>query len=245
MTKPVFPLVWGSNPVPPDVRERIKPPELSAVIRFGNALFANKLLSRPLRRILQMLRELAFYSQAYEVNPAALSPEDHDFFRVFNCEVEHQLLSYVYSESESTGALTTRADSNLHLIETLARTASICYINYLLIVSPPSSGLGRALTKHLKRAVSNCTLSVLSQLPKENYKLLTWALFVGAQGSTGQIEHHWFVEQLARVAMIYRLYNWEQVSDLLAEYLYVPRVQGLIWKSIWDTAMTVIGITDD
>lgn len=243
MTKPVFPLVWGSNPVPSDIRERTKPPELSAVSRFGNALFENRLLSRPLRRILQVLRELAFYSQAYEVNPAALRPEDHDFFRVFNCEVEHQLLSYAYSESESTGILNTPAASDLHIIETLARTASICYINYLLIVSPPSSGLGRALTKHLKRAVSNCTLLVLSQLPKENYKLLTWALFVGAQGSTGQIEHHWFVEQLACIAIIHRLYNWEQVSDLLAEYLYVPHVQGLIWKSIWDTAMAVIGVS--
>ena len=243
MAKPVFPLIWGSNPVPSDIRERIKPPELSAVSRFGNALFENRLLSRPLRRILQMLRELAFYSQAYEVNPAALRPEDHDFFRVFNCEVEHQLLSYAYSESESTGTLNTPAASDLHIIEALARTASICYINYLLIVSPPSSGLGRALTKHLKRAVSNCTLSVLSQLPKENYKLLTWALFVGAQGSTGQIEHHWFVEQLARIAIIHRLYDWEQVSDLLVEYLYVPHVQGLIWKSIWDTAMAVIGVS--
>ena len=241
MTKPVFPLVWGSNPVPSDIQERIKPPELSAVSRFGNALFANRLLSRPLQRILQMLRELAFYSQAYEVNPAALTPEDHDFFRVFNCEIEHQLLSYVYSEPENTGALNTRAASNLDLIETLVRTTSICYINYLLIVSPPSSGLGRALTKHLKKAASNCTLSVLSQLPKENYKLLTWALFVGAQGSTGQIEHHWFVEQLARIAMIYRLHSWEQVSALLAEYFYVPRVQVLIWKSIWDTVMAVIG----
>ena len=120
MTKPVFPLVWGSNPVPSDIQERIKPPELSAVSRFGNALFANRLLSRPLQRILQMLRELAFYSQAYEVNPAALTPEDHDFFRVFNCEIEHQLLSYVYSEPENTGALNTRAASTSILLKRLS-----------------------------------------------------------------------------------------------------------------------------
>lgn len=228
MTGPIFPLVWGSKHVPADVQERIQPSESSPVNRFGTALCANALLSCSIRSIIHAFRHVAFYSETYQTNPAALQPKDHDFFRLFICEIEHRFLSYVESELK-TGAIW-----GLHPIEAVTRTASICYLNNFLIVSPSSSGLGRALTKHLKRAVNDCTLPLLSQLPQENTVLLGWALFIGAQGSTGQIEHIWFIEQLARIAIICGWNNWDQVSDLLTEYFYVSQIQGLIWKSIWD-----------
>lgn len=231
MTAPVFPLLWGSKRVPADVQARVQPSEFSPVNRFGNALCANTLLSCSLRRVIHAFRGVAFYSEAIQTNSPALQPKNHEFFRLFICEIEHRLASYVDSEPEATV---------LHPIEALTRTAAICYLNSLLIVSPPSTGLGRALTKHLKRAANNCTLPLLAQLPEENAVLLAWALFIGAQGSTGQIEHHWFIEQLATIAVICGWSHWDHVSDLLTEYLYISQAQGQIWKTIWDKVVIFV-----
>ncbi|KAI9933399.1 hypothetical protein MW887_007872 [Aspergillus wentii] len=237
MAKPVFPLTWDSQPVPADIQKRVKPPESSPLNGLGAALFANNLLSFPLLRILHVLRDIVFFNQTYKQNPNGLYPEDHDFFRVINCEIEHQLLSYIYPESGNEAPSFPGTTLDPHPIEAATRTASICYLNHFLIVSPPSSGLGRALTGHLKKAVSNCTLSLLSQLPKENYDLLAWVFFIGAQGSIGQTEHPWFVERLARVAMICGWRSWKQVSDKMTGYTYVPNINGSVWKSIWNEAM--------
>lgn len=231
MTAPVFPLLWGSKRIPVDVQARIQPSEFSPVHRFGNALCANTLLSCSLRRVIHAFRGVAFYSEAIQTNPLALQPRDHEFFRLFICEIEHRLVSYVDSEPEVTV---------LHPIEAVTRTAAICYLNNLLIVSPPSTGLGRALTKHLKRVANNCTLPLLARLPEENAVLLAWALFIGAHSSTGQIEHQWFIEQLSTIALICGWSLWDHVSNLLTEYLYVPQVQCQIWKAIWDKVVAFV-----
>ena len=123
--------------------------------------------------------------------------------------------------------------------------ATICFLNHFLIVSPPSSGLGRALTKNLTQAVNSCKLSLLLPLRKENLGLCAWALFVGAQGSLGQTERSWFVERLARIAMICKWRTWEQVSEILQGYFYVPETHGVKWRSIWDEAMTGFVISAD
>ncbi|WP_277214058.1 hypothetical protein, partial [Isoptericola croceus] len=73
-------------------------------------------------------------------------------------------------------------------------------MNLFMIVSPSSTGLGRALTKHIKEALDLCTPEVLAQLPQECYDLLSWALFIAAHGSAGQIERPGFVQRLAHAA---------------------------------------------
>lgn len=237
MLKPVFPLTWDSQPVPLSVQQRIRPLGSSTLNRQGSALFANGLLSFPLLKILYVLRDIILFSQTNKESPSTLCPEDHDIFRLLNCEAEHQLLSYMYTECSSGSPPTAEAAMDLHPVEAVTRVACICYLNYFMIVSPPSSGLGRALTKHLKNAITNCTLPLLSQLPRENYGLVAWASFIGAQGSGGQVERPWFVERLARIAMICGWRRWEQVCGMLGEYLYVPRVHDATWRTIWDEAM--------
>ncbi|RJE27424.1 hypothetical protein PHISCL_00300 [Aspergillus sclerotialis] len=237
MVKPVFPLTWDTQPVPSDIQRRIAPLRSSVLNKLGAALFANTLLSFPLLKILNVVRDLILYTQVNNEKPTVLSPEDHHFFRLLNCEAEHQLLSYIYMESEGDHTPPLGPIRNIHPIEAVTRTACICFLNYFMIVSPPSSGLGRALTKHLKNAMSKCALSQLSQLPQENYGVLAWALFIGAQGSAGQIERPWFVERLSRIAIICGWRNWEKVSSILWEYFYVSNTHGPVWKSIWDEAM--------
>lgn len=237
MTKPLFRLPWDPRPVPSSVQQRIRPPASSVLTRLGAAFFANNLLSLPLRRILHAMRDIVLYSQAYRENPTSVHPEDHELFRVVNCETEHQLLSYIYTELGHQGSpFGTRLD--ISPIEAVTRVACICFLNQFLIVSPPSSGLGRALTRHLKAAMSSCSLSLGPKTPKVIYGLLAWVLFIGAQGSEGQGDHSWFIGRLARLAMIRGWKNWEDVEDILADYFYLPDFHGATWKSAWEEAVT-------
>ncbi|KAJ5326438.1 uncharacterized protein N7506_009540 [Penicillium brevicompactum] len=231
MTKPVFNLTWDAQPIPLDIQVRIRPPASSPLQRLGSGFFANAFLSPSLLQILRVLRDMVFFSIAQQTNPAVIHASDHDFFRVLNCEAEHQLLSYIYTDKSPD------PEASLHPVEGVIRVASICFLNHILIVSPSSSGLGRALTKHLKTAATKCDLSFLWELPKESIQAYVWALFIGAQGSLGHIERPWFVERLARVSMIYGWQSWEQVSLMLADYFFVD-FDSLDWRTIWDEAMT-------
>lgn len=218
------------------MQQRVRLLGSSALNRLGGALFANSCVSPPLVKILYVIRDIILFNQANKENPTVLSPEDYHFFRLLNCEAEHQLLSYIYTGSNGNST-SPSSMMDLHPIEAVTRVACICFLNHFMIVSPPSSGLGRALTKHLKNAVAKCTPPLLSRLPRENYGLLAWALFIGAQGSAEQIERPWFVERLTGIAMVCDWRHWEQMSDILADYFYVPHVNDALWKPIWDEAM--------
>ncbi|KAJ5273969.1 hypothetical protein N7478_009094 [Penicillium angulare] len=236
LAKPVFPLTWDAQPVPMEIHRRIRPPTQSPVRRLGSGFWANALLSHQLLIILNVVRDIIFYSITVRVTPMLVHENDHGFFRVLTCETEHQLLSYIY-DNYSDSQDPSKADLDIHPIESVTRVASICFLNHFLIVSPPSSGLGRALTKHLKKAVDRYSLTSLLELPKENAGLFAWSLFIGAQGSLGHPERSWFVERLGRVAMLYEWQSWEQVSRILTDYFFVAAVQGSSWPAIWDEAV--------
>ncbi|EAW20444.1 uncharacterized protein NFIA_028750 [Aspergillus fischeri NRRL 181] len=236
MTKPLFPLPWDPRPVPSSVQQRIRPPAASVLARLGAAFFANNILSLPLLKILDVMRDIVLYSQAYRERPASLYPEDHELFRVVNCETEHRLLSHIYTDGHQGSPSGTQLD--ISPIEAVTRVACICFLNQFLIVSPPSSGLGRALTKHLKASMSSCSLSLGPKSAKAINGLLAWVLFIGAQGSAGQVEHSWFIDWLARLAMLRGWQKWEQVADVLADYFYLPDFHGAIWESAWEEAVT-------
>lgn len=244
LVKPVFPLTWDAQPVPQEVQQRLRPSPSAPSHRLGSGFFVNTLLSPQLIRILWVVRDIIYYGVTVRATPAALQPDDNHLFRVLNCEAEHQLLSYIYSENQGV-MKPSKPDLLIHPIEEVARVASICFLNHFLIVSPPSSGLGRALTKHLIKAVNDCKMSQLLSLSKENFGLLAWALFVGAQGSRDHAERPWFVERLARVAMICEWQTWEQASNVLSDYFYVSAMHGFAWRSIWDEAMTGFVISTD
>ncbi|KAJ6104222.1 hypothetical protein N7523_010542 [Penicillium sp. IBT 18751x] len=243
LVRPVFPLTWDAQPVPEAVQQRLRPPISAPSHRLGSSFFANTLLSRPFKRILWVIRDIIYYGATLQVTPELIHPEDNHLFRVLNCEAEHQLLSYIYSKEHSPDD--SGPGLEYHPIEEVARVASICFLNYFLIVSPPSSGLGRALTRHLVKAVSSCKLSLLLTLSKENFGLFAWALFVGAQGSLGQNERSCFAERLARVALICKWQSFEQVTNIMLGYFYIPDTHSVNWRSIWDDAITGFVISSD
>ncbi|KAF9892377.1 holocytochrome c synthase [Aspergillus nanangensis] len=220
MTKPVFPLVWDPQPIPADIQQRIDPLDTSPQSKLGTAFSANDTLGTPLLTVLGVMRNIILYSHTCKESPSVLRDSDHDFFRVLNNQVEHQLLSYVYSTGDDTRKPPhTGSSKDLYHLEAIIRVAAICYLNYFLIISPPSTGLGRALTKHLKQAVGDC---ILKSLPRKDYGLLAWAIFVGAQGSMGQVEYPWFIERLSHVVLGGGWRDWDQMSNILGDYFYLP-----------------------
>jgi hypothetical protein len=86
--------------------------------------------------------------------------------------------------------------------------------------------------------MSSCSLSLGPKSAKAIYGLLAWVLFIGAQGSAGQVEHSWFIDRLARLAMLRGWQKWEQVADVLADYFYLPDFHGATWESAWEEAVT-------
>ncbi|KAJ6140475.1 hypothetical protein N7470_010271, partial [Penicillium chermesinum] len=239
-----LPLTWDAQPVPADIQQRIRPPASSPIRRIGSGFWANTLLSQPLLRILTVIQDMIFYSITLRAAPQAIEQRDHDFIHLLNCEAEHQLLSYIYTD-DSESSQTPEPDLEIHPIESVTRVASICFLNHLLIVSPPSSGLGRALTKHLVKEVRRFKISLLMELPKENTGLYAWSLFIGAQGSLGHPERRLFVERLAHVAMLCGWQSWEQVSRILTDYYFIPEAQGPSWQIIWDEAMAGFVVPGD
>lgn len=234
MTQPVFPLARDLQPVSASIQERIAPSDTSELQRLGAAFVSDLQLSSCLLSVLRAMRDIVLYGQACNQNPAVLCTDDHEFFRSLNREVEHKLLSYVYSESTTRGRPISEATSYLGSLEAVTRIASICYLNHFLIVSPPSSGLGRALTRHLKQALADCPWPPLS---KEGHGLLAWVLFIGAQSSAGQVERPWFVERLSRIALVCGWHTWRQMADVLIDYFYLPSTNQADWESIWNEAM--------
>lgn len=231
MTKPVFSLTWDPEPIPPHIKQRFAVTNNSPLIRLGKAFSQSHILSPPLLMILDAMRQILLYSHTCKETPTIVRDSDHDFFRVFNCEVEHQLLSYIYPQESPTSTPFTNSPLDLHPVETVIRIAAICYLNHFLIILPPSTGIARALTRHLKTAIEDCTLG---PVPKEQYGLLAWALFIGAQGSVGQVERPWFVGRLAHICLSCDWHDWDQVSSLLEDYIYLPSANGIIWGTVWN-----------
>lgn len=244
LVKPVFPLTWDAQPVPQDIQQRIQPPASSPAHQLGSGFFSNMLLSSQIIRILHVIRDIIYYSIAVQTTPEALQPADNHFFRVLNCEAEHQLLSYIYPENQGSMS-TSHPPLDIHPIEAVTRVAAIRFLNNFLIVSPPSSGLGRAITSHLVSAVKSCPVSLLLTMPKESLGLFAWALFVGAQGSAGEADRPWFVEWLSRVAMNCEWQTWDQVSRIMSDYFYIPALHQTEWRSIWDEAMAGFVVSGD
>lgn len=193
---------------------------MSRLDAFGSAIYDNPLLSANLQRTIHKLYETACYSENAQVYNLVLTFEEHAFFRLATCEVEHTLLTYPFDSPP------------LHPIEAAVRVCTICYINYFLIKSPPSSGLGRALTKHTVKVVKDC-FQVLHSVPQDNYHLITWALFVGSLGSVGQIEHSWFLDNLTRFLLLCGWYTWDLSYAYLTRYIYIPHVHDRDWETLW------------
>ncbi|KAK2790640.1 hypothetical protein FQN51_002467 [Onygenales sp. PD_10] len=239
MSRPYFPLTWEPQPIPAELSAKITPPPGSPLLATGIPLITNPSLSAPLRKALSNLREILFFEYASTTSPANFTPTDHEIFVFKSHEVEHELLDYPYRLPTTTTTTTTTTqprDPPLPPLESIARIAAIFHLSFSFVVSPPSSGLGRALVHHLTSAIQKLPPSTLPHLPPTHLDLIAWACFLGARGARGQPTRAWFVERLGEVAGIrgWEGASWEEVEGVLGGCLYVRGLDGGCFRGVWE-----------
>lgn len=217
------------------------------------------------------LREILFFELANAQDPASFSALENEIFLFKSHEMEHELLDYPYrlnqTASQATPTTTAPATTEnslhtLHPLEAVTRIAAICHISNFFVVSPPSSGLGRALIRHLTLALSRFPTSAFPGLPNEWLDLLTWAAFLGARGSKAQKTKPWFLQRLRDIAGVR---GWigsrsgcgpgddgcdgdrdgdgdgddgrKEVEEVLKGYLYISDLQGGVFRGIWQEVL--------
>jgi len=241
MTRPIFPLLRDHQALSLELRQRIALPPTSKLNSLGVALLENPCLSQLFIKIIHGLRDVMIFQHFGAHNPKLFDNNNKELLFKLSYEVEHELLSYPYRsfDGRRSGGRT-----DLHPVETVARVASICYTNYVIIVSPPGTGLGRALTKQLKGALAICTLDSFCRLPPACHDLAAWALFIGAQGALGQPERPWFVHHLAEVVTLRGWTEWEEVTEIMTNYFYIPYIHDVVWRPIWDEVTDSLTISE-
>lgn len=180
-----------------------------------------------LRWCAQRLREAVLLRHA-EVS----EPYDPPLIYKLMHEIEHELLSYP-------------SEARIPPLEAVARVACLCYSGQSFVVVLPSSGFGRALTKHIKRAISEVPLELSTSLATADLDLLAWALLVAAYGSREQQEYPWFISRLADIIAIQGWTQWEEhCVPVIRRYFYTPQNHSYAWKKIWDDAISHVVVED-
>lgn len=235
--RPSFPPLMDSFAIAPEMLNRISPEPSSPLLKTCRDITSNPYLSPTLANALSGLRDLSFFDDFDKRDKSGLTAEDHDLFRAASHIIEHEILDYPYRmfsvETEDSLKI------NLHPIEAVARFASLCYINSCFIVSPPASGLGRALSRNMRNTLSS---PALSQFDNETQCLdmLIWAYLLGAHLSRGQLDWPWMVRGLATILKRRGLRTWPEVVDVMGGYLYMPRIHNDSWIHAWEEAMAVV-----
>ncbi|PGH13710.1 hypothetical protein AJ80_06215 [Polytolypa hystricis UAMH7299] len=236
MTRPLFPIVWKPPPIPPALAQRAFPSPSSPFSHLAESFYSNTIFSQSLAQIMKGLRDLLFLDVYDSLEPGALTVEEHELFRLHAHTIEHDLLDYPYRLPRRTP---TNADvPTISPTENAARVSAIAYMSFCFVVSPPASGLSRALVSHVRRALAACPISQVDSRAEWNLDLLAWVAFVGAHGSFEPSTRAWFIERLREIVAIRGWKEWTEMELVLFRHFYLPRLQKLKWKRIWIDAIS-------
>ncbi|ODH48717.1 hypothetical protein GX48_05152 [Paracoccidioides brasiliensis] len=257
MTRPFFPLTWDSQPIPPETLERMLPPPSSPLHNTAMLLCTYTGFSPELRKALFSLRKLLFFEYANHLDPNHFTALEHEIFLFKSHETEYELLDYPFRLAQlhapaQSQLTTTNPNPNqkfsrphnphpfdshtLTSLENLTRITAICHISQSFVVSPPSSGMGRALTHHLINAISKFHPSTFTRLHPSQLDLLAWAAFVGARCAKDQPTKYLFLPILKEIGRVRGWRDWGAVETGLSGFLYMKALHGGIFERIWEEA---------
>ncbi|EGD89487.1 hypothetical protein H103_03125 [Trichophyton rubrum CBS 288.86] len=243
LSRPIFPLAWEPQALPPEVREKIEPPPNSQLRHLTKTLCANKHLSSKLISLMQEIRHVFFFEIFNRTDASGLSNIEYEMFLMKAHEMEYELLDYPYREPEAEGV----SDKDIlkeNPIESVARLTALSYFNSCFVVSPPEFGTGRAITKHLKDALAKCVVQPLSEQSHEDRSLLAWAAFISISGAWDQTLRKWLVEVLHNIIVLQYWRSWEEVESVMHGYLYAGQLHGHIWRKVWFEAQSFSSICE-
>lgn len=64
--------------------------------------------------------------------------------------------------------------------------------------------------------------------------VLLWVLFLGAHAAARHVQRPWFTREIARIAAILKLRNWEEAVALLAPCPYLDYIHWATFMAIWE-----------
>jgi len=231
LSRPILKLPWAREAIPQEVIQRISPAPYSERSRLGSDF--NELdLSEPLQALLSTSRDVCNFCEVNATESSGLSREEHAILRQKATELEFDLLAYPYETDEF--GWDDRREPLIPAFEAIIRLAALGFLSFTPHTILPSTGLGRALTHHQKRAIEKWLNGKDANPGVSELKAVLWVLFIFTQNASEQPEERYFMGLLGQCIQDLWLLNWQDVETVLFGYLYIPRLQASIWKSIWN-----------
>lgn len=241
MTKPMFALPWEPTSLSAEVMQQIRPSHSSQLDNLGSAFYYQhaKWISRSLMQIIARFRDALLLQNFIQENRTSQTKNLLYQLYLFMSEIEHDLLSYPTDITAATGHMLSHAET-LSPKEAMTRMGCICLLNSIIIVTHPAAGMGRSLTRFIKKDIQYTFTSLRTTSfhpPAADLDLLAWVLFIGAQGSLEQVDHAWFMDRLAYISKLRNWEEWEDVVEALQQYIYIPRIHEKAWRCTWRKAV--------
>jgi hypothetical protein len=237
LRRPTKALPWSRSSVPRKVLDHIFPSPYGQTYPLGTLFTEAAFLTNELRQLLADATLLCHFCEFNTTDVEGLTTHEHIIYRCKNHELEHDVMSYVYTEFlPSKRGPQERA---IPALEHIVRLGILGIHSTIATVVHPGTGLGRCLTHHQKRALTDYGLVLGRHMSRTELRVMLWALFVFAQGSREQVEEPEFEYLLARVSEWANVRSWEVAEELMLTCLYVPSVQRGKWEDIWRRAVEI------
>lgn len=231
--RPLFDLPWPQATVHELLGERIPPlPPKNKLALMASGFWAvtaasPKELQTIIRQaqLISLLCEFNAVNAVNAVNADCLSPPEHEQLYQKILQLQHDIVSFLYPQQNAT--------TQMPAIEKVACLAILALVSISMIRVDPSSGQGRAVTKHHHSAVQHW-LETTSNPPRQaEVKLLFWALLLFRQCSVDDIMSGKFESLIQHVTGLLRIETWKQGENILHEFLYMPTMQQDDLYDVW------------
>ncbi len=231
LQKPILSLPWIRGPIPPEALQRISPHRKSALARMGVDFKPLTDLSDTIQSLLKKSRDICTFVQFNAENPSGLTPLENAILRQSAVELEYDLVAYPYDIPEFF--FNGDQEPTIPTLESVIRTAALGFMSLAPHTIMPSTGLGRALTHHQKRATEAWLRDRQGKYAIPELKAVFWSLFIFAQCASKQPEEDFFLKLIVQTMWDLWPLGWPEAERILTGFLYIPKLQRVVWKHIW------------
>lgn len=231
LQKPILSLPWIRGPIPPEALQRISPHRKSALARMGVDFKPLTDLSDTIQSLLKKSRDICTFVEFNAENPSGLTPLENAILRQSAVELEYDLVAYPYDIPEFF--FNGDQEPTIPTLESVIRTAALGFMSLAPHTIMPSTGLGRALTHHQKRATEAWLRDRQGKYAIPELKAVFWSLFIFAQCASKQPEEDFFLKLIVQTMWDLWPLGWPEAERILTGFLYIPKLQRVVWKHIW------------
>lgn len=237
LSQPLLPIPWERHPIPQEILQMVSPPPEVEQSRLGTSFTQTPALSDRLKELLSCQRDICNMCNFNAHYPGTLPASGHFTLNQKGTELEYDLVVYPYETA--TFERDQSDEPVVPVLEAVVRLAALGIITTTPHTIHPSSGSGRAVTHHQKRAFQRWSRQRHGDCSRAELQLVLWALFVFAQCAGDTPEVDLFTRHIAQLARELWLLRWQDVELIIYGFLYIPCIQARVWKDIYNSAMSL------